>query len=69
MTEHLTEAGYQQTAQKLARLEQRLARLKERTDLSPQHLAEARRSCQRMISQYRREMKLYEAERENVSHE
>jgi len=63
MTEHLTEAGYQQTAQKLARLEQRLTQLEDRTDLSPQHIAEARRSCQRMISQYRREMKLYEAER------
>jgi F0F1-type ATP synthase membrane subunit b/b' len=61
MTESLTDAGYQQTKDKLARLQQRLAQLERRTDLTTQHHSEARRSYQEMISQYIREIKLYEA--------
>jgi transposase len=61
MTETLTPVGYEQTKEKLAQLEKRLARLAHRTDLSKQHQSEARRSYEQMISQYRREIKLYEA--------
>jgi hypothetical protein len=61
MTEILSRAGYEQTRAKLADLEKRLSRLNQRSDLSPVHLAEARRSYQTMIRQYRRELKLYEA--------
>jgi hypothetical protein len=61
MTEMLTPAGYEQTKEKLAELEKRLARLASRTDLSLQHQSEARRSYEQMIGQYRREIKLYEA--------
>jgi hypothetical protein len=61
MTEFLTDTGYQQTKEKLSRLQQRLARLEGRTDLTTQHQSEARRSYQQMISQYIREIKLYEA--------
>ena len=61
MTALLTPEGYEQTKEKLLRLEHRLARLSERSDLNPQHQAEARRSYLRMIGQYKRELKLYEA--------
>ena len=61
MSEVLTPAGYEQTKEKLAKLEIRLAELDRRTPMSPQHRAEARRSYQQMIGQYRREIKLYEA--------
>lgn len=61
MTALLTPEGYAQSLEKLARLEERLAALENRTDLSPQHLAETRRSYEEMIRQYRREIKLYEA--------
>ena len=61
MTEILTSVGYQQTKDKLAKLEQRLMGLDHRTDLSREHLAAAQRSCKKMIAQYRREIKLYEA--------
>ena len=61
MTEPLTPTGYEQTKQKLANLERRLAGLDRRTNVSRQHLSEARRSCEQMIAQYRREIKLYEA--------
>jgi len=61
MTEVLTSAGYDQTKEKLAKLEDRLVRLSCRTDLSPKHRSEARRSYEQMIGQYRREIKLYEA--------
>jgi hypothetical protein len=60
MTTALTEVGYIQTKEKLARLEERLAGLKQ-TQMNAQHRAEAQRSCEEMISQYRREIKLYEA--------
>jgi hypothetical protein len=61
MKEILNAAGYEHTKAKLSKLEQRLANLDQRTDLKPQHLAEARRSCMMMIAQYRRDLKLYEA--------
>ena len=61
MTVTLTSAGYEQTKEKLAELEQRLARLARQSNLSPQHQSEARRSYEQMIGQYRREIKLYEA--------
>jgi hypothetical protein len=62
MTEKLTRAGYEQTKLKLAGVDDRLARLAERTDLSAVHRAEAKRSCELMRAQYIREIKLYEAE-------
>ena len=61
MTGILTAAGYQQSKDKLTKLEQRLRNLDRRTDLSQWHLTEAQRSCKLMIAQYRRELKLYEA--------
>ncbi len=61
MTVQLSPAGYEQTRRKLANLEKRLAELENRTDLRPQHAAEVRRSYERMIRQYRGEIKLYEA--------
>ena len=61
MTELLTAEGYHQTKEKLAQLEARLAALAARSDLTPVHHEEARRSCEEMIRQYRRELKLYEA--------
>jgi hypothetical protein len=59
----LTPGGYAQTKAKLENLEHRLADVEARSDLKPMHLAEVRRSYRSMIRQYRREMKLYEAER------
>jgi hypothetical protein len=44
-------------------MEKRLARLEGRADGKPKHFDEVRRSYARMISQYRREIKLYEANR------
>ena len=61
MTTQLTPEGYTQTVEKLDNLEKRLAQLENRKDLSPQHLAETRRSYDQMIRQYCREVKLYEA--------
>ena len=61
MTPLLTLAGYVQTKAKLRDLEKRLAELEDRTDLKPSHLEEVRRSYERMIRQYRREINLYEA--------
>jgi hypothetical protein len=63
MTPKLTPDGYAQTKAKLEGLERRLADLESRTDLKPLHLAEVRRSYETMIRQYRREMKLDEADR------
>ena len=61
MTPRLTPAGYSQTKAKLAALEKRLADVEERTDLSPCHATEVRRSYAGITRQYRREIKLYEA--------
>ena len=63
MTPELSAAGYAQTQAKLADLRARLAALEARTGLRPVHREEARKSCERMISQYLREIKLYEARR------
>jgi hypothetical protein len=67
MTETLTQSGYEQTKSKLLNLEKRLGALEVRSDLSEQHLSEARRSCEQMIAQYRREIKLYEASHPEAS--
>lgn len=68
MTEILTLAGYEQTKEKLTNLERRLACIDQRLDLNQKHQVESRRSCEQMISQYRREIKLYEASHsENVA--
>jgi hypothetical protein len=61
MTEVLTTSGYEQTKEKLALLEERLAHLVHKSEISEQHHEEARRSYEQMIAQYRREIKLYEA--------
>jgi hypothetical protein len=61
MTPLLTREGYEQTRAKLAGRESRLAEIGKRKDLNPQHHLEVRKSYLRMIGQYRREIKLYEA--------
>ena len=61
MTELLNSNEYEQTRIKLARLEQRLAELEHRTDLPADRMAESRQSYHRMMQQYLRELKLYEA--------
>jgi polyhydroxyalkanoate synthesis regulator phasin len=66
MTLIQTRAGYEQTKAKLRSLERRLAELGNRTDLSPIHLDEARKSYSDMMRQYRREIKLYEASRQQT---
>ena len=63
MTPELTEAGYIQTKAKLADLMERRSQIAVRVDLSPTHRSEVLRSLDRMIGQYRREIKLYEATR------
>ena len=62
MTPRLTPGGYAQTKTKLENLERRLADIKTRTGLKPVHRAEVRRSYERMIRQYRREMSLFEVQ-------
>ena len=61
MNEILDLAGYEQTKEKLSRLENRLRRLERQTNLSGQHRLESQRSYERMIGQYRSEIKLFEA--------
>ena len=61
MSEVLTDAGYAQTKAKLADLKHRLARLDQRSDLGESHLAGVRESYHRMMRQYLKEIKLYEA--------
>ena len=63
MIPRLTPAGYAQTKTKLENLERRSAELPSRTGLSALHRAGVRRSYERMIRQYRREIKTYEVER------
>ena len=67
MTPALTDAGYLQTKVKLSDLIERRSRVLDRMDLSPTHRAEVLRSYNRMIRQYRREIKLYEAARAPAS--
>jgi hypothetical protein len=59
--EQLTAEGYEQTKEKLADLERRLAEIENRTDLDPEHLASVRRSYKMMMREYLQEIKLYEA--------
>jgi hypothetical protein len=61
MTELQNADEYEHTRAKLARLEQRLAELERRADLPPDRMAEVRQSYHRMMQQYLRELKLYEA--------
>ena len=61
MNEKLTADGYEQTRRKLQSLEQRLAQIEERSDLSPTHRARVVQSYGEMMKQYLREIKLYEA--------
>jgi hypothetical protein len=67
MTPELTDAGFLQTKVKLSDLIERRSRVLDRADLSPTHRAEVVRSYNRMIRQYRREIKLYEAARARAS--
>ncbi len=60
MSELLTAEGYEQTKEKLRDLQVRLADIKKRTDLTPEHLASVRRSYNSMIREYLQEIKLYE---------
>jgi hypothetical protein len=66
MTAKLSAAGYLQTKEKLVLMEARLEELRTRTDLHPVHRAEVERSYEDMMRQYRREIKLYEAEHPSV---
>ena len=61
MTPELNDSGYLQTKVKLSDVIERRSCVLDRTDLSPTHRAEVVRSYDRMIGQYRREIKLYEA--------
>jgi len=61
MNEKLTTDGYEQTRRKLHRLEQRLAQIEERSDLSSTHRARVIQSYGEMMKQYLREIKLYGA--------
>ena len=60
MSEPLTPEGYEQTKEKLKELQRRLAAIENRTDLTPDHLASVRRSCNMMIREYLQDIKLYE---------
>jgi hypothetical protein len=61
MRQTLTLEAYQQTKEKLADLERRLAVIEKRTDLAPTHLASVRRSYKMMIREYLQDIKLFEA--------
>jgi hypothetical protein len=67
MTEQLTPQGYSQTKEKLAWMEARLLALRGRTDLPPSHKAMAVESYEKMIRQFRKEIKLYEAKQATSS--
>ena len=67
MNEALTPEGYVQTKAKLADLEQRLAALEKRSDLSPAHFAEAKSSYRKMMRKYLRDIKLYEASAQSAA--
>jgi hypothetical protein len=67
MTEHLSTQGCEQTKLKLANLEKRLAEIERRANLSVEHRQEVLRSYREMAQQYRREIKLYEALREETA--
>ncbi len=67
MTELLTAEGYEQTKEKLRDLQSRLAEIKKRTDLSPEHMASVRRSYNSMIRDYLQEIRLYEVKQAKSS--
>ncbi len=60
MRETLTADGYEQTKDKLARLEQRLAEIEKRTDLGVEHFASVRRSYGMMMREYLQDITLFE---------
>jgi hypothetical protein len=61
MPEPLTPDGYEQTKEKLADLQRRLAEIEKRIDLNLEHLVSVRRSYKMMMREYLQEIKLYEA--------
>lgn len=61
MREPLTPEGYEQTREKLADLQRRLAAVEQRTDLDPDHRASVQRSYRTVMREYLQELKLYEA--------
>jgi BMFP domain-containing protein YqiC len=61
MNEELTAEGYEQTQEKLRKLQQRLAEIEARTDLAPARRATVARSYHAIMRQYLREIKLYES--------
>jgi hypothetical protein len=61
MRETLTIEGYEQTKEKLADLERRLAEIEKRTDLDGEHRASVRRSYKMMMREYQQDIKLFEA--------
>ena len=61
MTEPLTAEGYEQTKEKLRDLEERLAAIDKRTDLTPEHLARVRRSYKMMMRECLQDITLHEA--------
>ena len=67
MTPELIDAGYIQTKRKLANLLERRSLIAARTDLGETHRAEVFRSYDRMVKQYRREIKLYETTHETAA--
>jgi hypothetical protein len=67
MTPELSDAGYIQTKRKLADLLERRSLIAARTDFGETHRAEVLRSYDRMVKQYRREIKLYEATHETAA--
>ncbi len=62
MVARLSQRGYEQTKAKLANLESRLADIERREDLSAGHREQVCRSYREMTQQYRREIKIYEAQ-------
>ena len=66
MIEHLNSEGYEANKVKLALMEQRLADLELRSDVSPDHKDATRQSYLRMIARYHAEMSLYEASQKAV---
>jgi hypothetical protein len=63
MNTFLTDEGYQQAKEKLARLEERYASAEKRNDLTPLHKREVLRSYDDMRRQYERNIGLYDEAR------
>lgn len=62
MTERLTPEGYESTKRKLRNLEERLAAIEKRTDISAERLASVRRSYHMIMREFLQEMRLFEAQ-------